>query len=322
MNKGTKLDEFLLANTNLDLAKLLLSLTEGCKVIARIVNNAGLNDISGTTGDTNVQGETVQKLDDLSNKILMDYLKAGESCAGYLSEENEGIVTLNSNAPFTVAVDPLDGSSNIDVLAPIGTIFSVNERMSTLGSVSESDFLQKGVNTKAAGYVAYGSSTMLVLSVGKGVYGFTLDTGTNVFRLSHPDIKTPENGKVYSINQGNIEKLDEGVKKFIAYCSAIDKETSRPYSLRYIGSMVGDIHRNLLKGGIFMYPANKGETKGKLRLLYECIPMAYLVEQSGGLATNGHQRILEVEPTEIHGREAIFVGSKNMVEKVLEFMKN
>ena len=321
MQKGMKLDEFLINHTNLEMAKLLLALAEGCKVIGRLVNNAGLNDITGTTGETNVQGETVQKLDDLSNKILMDYLTASETCAGYLSEENEGIVTLRANAPYTISVDPLDGSSNIDVCAPIGTIFAINERVSQLGAVTEADFLQKGDNTKAAGYVIYGSSTILIFSVGKGVYGFTLNTQDGEFRLSNVDMKTPEKGKIYSINQGNIGKFTDGMKNFIQYCVESDKETSRPYSLRYIGSMVGDVHRNLLKGGIFMYPANKGETKGKLRLLYECIPMAFLQENAGGMATDGNQRILELQPTEVHERSAIFIGSKNLVEKAHEFLK-
>ncbi len=321
MKKGTKLQDFLTANAEFELTKLLLSLAEGCKVIGRLVNNAGLSDISGGTGSTNVQGESVQKLDDLSNKILMDYLKVSGSCAGYLSEENEGITTLNQAGNYTIAVDPLDGSSNIDVLAPIGTIFSVNQRLSAAGDVNNADFLQVGTQTKAAGFVVYGSSIVLVVSVGKGVYGFTLATGDNEFYLSHPDIKMPESGKIYSVNQGNFEKLGDEVKAFINWCTTIDKESSRPYSLRYIGSMVGDLFRNLIKGGIFLYPANKGETKGKLRLLYECIPMGFIVEQAGGLASNGYQRILDIQPTELHERTAIFIGSKNLVEKALGFLK-
>jgi fructose-1,6-bisphosphatase I len=321
MNKGTKLADFLTAQTNLELSKVILSLAEGCKLIGKLVNNAGLSDITGTTGSTNVQGETVQKLDDLSNKILMDYLRASESCAGYLSEENEGIVTLNENGTYTIAVDPLDGSSNIDVVAPIGTIFSVNERLSPKGNVTEADFLQKGNLAKAAGYVVYGSSTVLVVTVGKGVYFFTLNTETQEFALSHADVKTPAGGKIYSVNQGNAAKFDEKVNALLSYFTSVDKETSRPYSLRYIGSMVGDLHRNLLKGGIFIYPANKGETKGKLRLLYECIPMALLVEQASGDATDGHQRILDIQPMEVHERTAVFIGSKNLVAKAMEFLK-
>jgi fructose-1,6-bisphosphatase I len=321
MNKGTKLADFLTTHTSLELSKVIISLSEGCKLIGKLVNNAGISDITGATGTTNVQGETVQKLDDLSNKILMDYLRASESCAGYLSEENEGIVTLNEGGTYTIAVDPLDGSSNIDVVAPIGTIFCINERLTAKGKVNEGDFLQKGNVAKAAGYFVYGSSTLLVLTVSKGVYGFTLSTEDHEFYLSHTDIKTPANGKIYSINQGNAAKFDEKVNSLLSYFTAVDKETSRPYSLRYIGSMVGDLHRNLLKGGIFIYPANKGETKGKLRLLYECIPMALLVEQAGGEATDGYQRILDLQPTELHERTAIFIGSKNLVAKAMEFVK-
>lgn len=313
MKKGTTLTDFLESNTSIELAKVIFSLAEGCKIINGFVNNAGLSNITGATGDTNVQGETVQKLDDLSNKILMDYLRASETCAGYLSEENEGIVTLNEGGKYTIAVDPLDGSSNIDVAAPIGTIFAINERISLTGTVVDGDFLQRGTNTKAAGYFVYGSSTILVLSTGKGTHGFTLNAQSSQFQLSHPDMKIPAFGKIYSINQGNTEKFDAGVKNFVSYCSTIDKETSRPYSLRYIGSMVGDLHRNLIKGGIFIYPANKGEKKGKLRLLYECIPMAFIVEQAGGKATDGHQPILELQPEAFHERSAIFIGSSNMV---------
>ena len=323
MIKGTKFSDFLADNTNIKLNKLLLALAEGCKVISHMVNNAGLLDVLGSNENTNVQGEEVQKLDDLTNKILMDYLKASETCAGYISEENEHLETLNADGTYTVAADPLDGSSNIEVAAPIGTIFSINERHSLAGGpVVEADFLQKGKNTKAAGYFIYGSSTILVITVGKGVHGFTLNTQDNEFYLSHPNITIPAKGKTYSINQGNIEKFDTGIKDFLSHCSAIDKESSSPYSLRYIGSMIGDIHRNLLKGGIFIYPANKGEAKGKLRLLYECIPMSFVTEQAGGEATDGKQRILDLQPTGFHERSAIFIGSKNLVQKAAEFLKN
>lgn len=321
MQKGAALTDFLETKTNVDLARVVLSLAEGSKIIARLINNAGISDILGVTGETNVQGETVQKLDDLSNRILMDYLRASETCAGYLSEENEGVVTLNERGKYIISVDPLDGSSNIDVCAPIGTIFNIVERVSAAGGVTNEDFFQQGNKTIAAGYFIYGSSTILVLSTGSGVNGFTLNTQNHNFYLSHPDIKLPENGKIYSLNQGNAEKYDEGMKKFISYCTAIDKETSRPYTLRYIGSMIGDVHRTLIKGGVFIYPANKGEKKGKLRLLYECIPMAFVVEQAGGKATDGSQRILNLQPVELHERSAVFIGSKNLVEKAEEFLK-
>lgn len=321
MRKGTKFSDYVEETVDIKLGKLLLSLAEGCKVISHMVNNAGLLDVLGSNEVTNVQGEEVQKLDDLSNKILMDYLQASETCAGYVSEENEHLITLNAGGTYTVAADPLDGSSNIEVAAPIGTIFSVNERISNKGNdVEESDFLQRGNHTKAAGYFIYGSSTILVVSTGKGVSGFTLNTQDNEFYLSHPQIVIPAKGKIYSINQGNVEKFDDGLKAFLAHCSTVDKDTSRPYSLRYIGSMIGDIHRNLLKGGIFIYPANKGETKGKLRLLYECIPMSFVTEQAGGEATDGKERILDLQPTDFHERSAIFIGSKNLVQKALEFL--
>ncbi|MCX6200044.1 MAG: class 1 fructose-bisphosphatase [Bacteroidetes bacterium] len=322
MGNAIKLASFLETNSNIELAKVIVSLAEGCKIIARLVNNAGLTGIIGTTGDTNVQGETVQKLDDLSNKILMDYLRASETCAGYLSEENEGTVTLNQNGRYIISVDPLDGSANIDICAPIGTIFNLNQRISAAGEVTHADFFQQGTTTKCAGYFIYGSSTILVLSTGNGVNGFTLNTEDNEFYLSHPSMKISENGKIYSLNQGNVGKFDEGVKNFISFCSTVDKETSRPYSLRYIGSMVGDLHRTFIKGGIFIYPANKGEKKGKLRLLYECIPMSFLTEQAGGKATDGKNRILEIQPTELHERTAIFIGSKNLVEKAEEFLRS
>ncbi len=320
MTKGASLSSFLETNTSLELCKVLLSLAEGSKIIARLINNAGLADILGVTGETNVQGETVQKLDDLSNRILMDYLRASETCAGYLSEENEGVVTLNATGKYIISVDPLDGSSNIDVCAPVGTIFNIVERLSAAGDVTEADFYQPGTKTVAAGYFIYGSSTILILSTGKGVNGFTLNTETMSFHLSHPGIKIPVDGKIYSLNQGNISKYEDSLKNYITYCTATDKATSRPYSQRYIGSMVGDIQRTLIKGGIFIYPANKGESKGKLRLLYECIPMSYLAEQAGGKGTDGKQRILEIVPTELHERTAIYIGSANMVDKVHDFL--
>ncbi len=320
MSNRTSLEDFLADGVDLGLAKLLLALAEGCKVISHLVNNAALSDIIGSQGSQNVQGEEVQKLDDLTNKILMDYLKASETCAGFVSEENETMVTINPQGTYTVATDPLDGSSNIEVAAPIGTIFCVNERMSAKGEVAVGDFLQKGNRAKAAGYFIYGSSTILVLTTGKGVNAFTLATQDNNFYLSHPIISTPANGKIYSINQGNVAKFDDGLKNFLNYCAEINKADSRPYSLRYIGSMIGDIHRNMIKGGIFIYPANKGEAKGKLRLLYECIPMSMVIEQAGGLATDGQQRILDIQPSDFHERTAIFIGSKDLVEKAMSFL--
>jgi fructose-1,6-bisphosphatase I len=318
-NKKATLAEFLDAGVSADLAKVLLSISDGCKVISGLVNNAGVSDILGDFGSTNVHGEKVQKLDDLTNRILMDYLGSCAFCAGYFSEENEDIATLNIGGKYTAAVDPLDGSSNIDVAAPIGTIFCLNQRLSPIGPVTPADFLQKGNKARSAGYAIYGSSTVLVFTTGKGVNGFTLNTIDNEFYLSHPNMVMPAKGKIYSVNQGNASKFDDGVIEFIEFCTAIVKEDSRPFSLRYIGSMIGDIHRNLLKGGIFMYPANKGETTGKLRLLYECIPMAFITQQAGGEATDGRNPILDLQPVDLHERTAIFIGSKNLVQKAMEY---
>jgi fructose-1,6-bisphosphatase I len=321
MKKGASLQAFLEKNCDVELAKLLYSVAEGSKVIANAIRNVGLLDLTGHTGETNVQGETVQKLDDFSNKVLMDFCNASEVCAGYLSEENEGIETLNENGIFTIAVDPLDGSSNIDVVAPIGTIFSINKRISPAGKVNEADFLQKGEHTVAAGYVIYGSSTVLVFSMKEsaGVNMFTLNTEDNQFNLSLDNVRLLEDGKIYSINQGNLGKFEDAAQRFIEHCTEHHHETERPFALRYIGSMVGDLHRTFIKGGVFLYPAAKGETKGKLRLLYECIPMSFLTLHAGGSATDGRRDILSIQPTDIHERCAIIIGSKNMVDKYLEF---
>lgn len=321
MTAGTKLEDFLREHTSSEISKTMMALARACTVIARMVNNAGLSDILGVTGTTNVQGESQQKLDDLSNQILMDYLSQAGTCAGYLSEENDDIVTITPTGKHIISIDPLDGSSNIDVVAPIGTIFNVVKRVSKSGNATLEDFLQKGNKTICAGYVIYGSSTILIFSVGKGMHGFTMNTSDSEFYLSHPNITVPAKGKIYSINQGNFSKFCDGVKGFIEHCAENDKASSRPYSLRYIGSMVADLHRNFLKGGIFIYPTNKGEEKGKLRLLYECIPMSYLIENAGGKATDGKQRILDIQPVEVHERTAIFIGSKEMVDLAESFLE-
>ena len=319
MQKGKSLATFLQETTSPDLTRMLLSIAEGTKALSHAVRNVGILNLNGSTGETNVQGETVQKLDDFSNNILMDLCRNSGVCAGYLSEENEDLVTLSADGTYIVSIDPLDGSSNIDIAAPVGTIFSIVPRVTPHGPVTTEDFLQKGEKVVAAGYAIYGSSTILVFSTGKGLHMFSLDSDDNHYYQTHVDVQIPSNGKIYSLNQGNLSKFEPVSQQFIEWCIAHDKGSSRPYSLRYIGAMVADMHRTFLKGGVFLYPAAKGETKGKLRLLYECIPMAYLTEQAGGKAINGTQRILEIQPVELHERCAIIIGCKDMVGKYVEF---
>lgn len=309
-------------NATGNLTALLNDIVLAAKTIHRDVNRAGLMDIIGATGDENIQGEVVQKLDIHADQLLIKYLQNGGQCCGIGSEENDTFIAFDDqhklDPHYVVLFDPLDGSSNIDVCAPIGTIFSIYKKKSP-GKVELSDFLQKGTEIVAAGYVIYGSSTMLVFSTGRGVNGFTLDASIGEFCLSHPNIKTPEMNNTYSINQGGMYKYEQYIHDFVDWCSADDKDSKRPYSLRYIGSMVADFHRNLLKGGIFIYPAMKESPQGKLRILYECIPMAFLQEQAGGIATDGEQRILEKEVTDLHQRTPIIIGSKKLVEKLMSF---
>lgn len=328
---GITFDEFVILkqkdfpSSSGDLSKLLRDIALAAKVINRDVNKAGLVDILGLTGVQNVQGEDVQKLDEFANHQMMKYLEAGGQCCGYASEELSDFIAVDNNhssdAKYIVLFDPLDGSSNIDVNASIGTIFSIYKRVSKSGPVTLEDFLQKGNEQVAAGYVIYGSSTMMVYTTGNGVNGFTLDPSIGEFCLSHPNIKTSEKGKIYSLNEGETNSFPQGVKDFVSYCKEINKEEGRPYSLRYIGSMVADLHRNLIKGGIFMYPSTLKAPKGKLRLLYECNPMAFLVEQAGGLATNGSERIMDLIPTELHQRTPVFIGSKHQVEEAHRFLQ-
>jgi fructose-1,6-bisphosphatase I len=309
-----------------ELSRLLRDIGLAAKVVNREVNKAGLIDILGTTGTTNVQGEELKKLDVYADKRFIAALKLGGECCGIASEENENIIVIeggvSKNAKYIVALDPLDGSSNIDVNVSVGTIFSIYRRISSSsGPCTLEDFLQKGSKQVAAGYVVYGSSTMLVYTTGHGVNGFTLDPSIGEFCLSHPDMQIPKTGKTYSINQGNFISFPEGVKQYIRYCKQEDKATKRPYSLRYIGSMVADFHRNLISGGIFIYPPTKDAPGGKLRLLYECNPLSFIVEQAGGRATDGFQRILDIQPKELHQRTPIFIGSEEMVIKAEEFVR-
>ncbi|MBI2487782.1 MAG: class 1 fructose-bisphosphatase [Deltaproteobacteria bacterium] len=308
-----------------ELSRLLRDIGLAAKIVNREVNKAGLVDILGTTGTTNVQGEDVKKLDVFANKRFIAALKLGGECCGIASEENEDLIIIqdeiSKDAKYVVALDPLDGSSNIDVNVSVGTIFSIYRRVSSSGPCTLEDFLQKGSEQAAAGYIVYGSSTMLVYTTGFGVNGFTLDPSIGEFCLSHPDMCIPKAGKIYSINQGNFISFTEGVKEYVRYCKQEDKATNRPYSLRYIGSLVADVHRNLISGGIFIYPATKDAPRGKLRMLYECNPMSFIAEQAGGRATDGFRRILDIEQKELHQRTPIFIGSEEMVLKAEEFMK-
>ena len=307
-----------------DLSKIFRDIKFAAKIVNRDVRKAGLVDILGAFGTVNVQGEEVKKLDMLANEEFKSSLTLGGDCCAIISEEEEDIhhieTTLNVNSKYIIAMDPLDGSSNIDVNASIGTIFSVYKRISPVGGpVTMDDVLQKGINQVAAGYIIYGSSTMMVFTTGNGVNAFTLDASIGDFCLSHPDIKIPKDGTIYSINDGIYDRMEPGVQHYVDYCR--NSTTKETYSARYIGSMVADFHRNMLKGGIFMYPSTTDAPNGKLRLMFESNPMAFITEQAGCKATTGHVRILEIQPTEIHQRNPVFMGSTHMVEKVEEFMK-
>ncbi len=309
-----------------ELSNLLRDIGLAAKRVNVEVNKAGLVDILGDAGEMNVQGEEVKKLDIFANNQFVGVLRHGISCAGIGSEELDDIVIfddeVSNNSKYVCLFDPLDGSSNIDVNVSIGTIFSVYRRVSDLGKpATEADFLQQGVKQVAAGYIIYGSSTMMVYATRRGVNGFTLDQSIGEFTLSHPNIVCPETGKFYSVNHGNFFQYEEPVKKYITECQKKTKDNGGPYTQRYIGSMVADIHRNLIKGGIFMYPAVFDKPKGKLRVMYECNPCAFIIEVAGGKATNGKQRMLEVQPTGLHQRTPFFAGSKLMMEELEGFMK-
>lgn len=304
-----------------ELSHLLRNIGLAAKRVNVEVNKAGLVDILGDAGTVNVQGEEVKKLDVYANDQFMGVLKHGIACAGIGSEELDDFVAFEDpkslQSKYVCLFDPLDGSANIDVNVSIGTIFSVYRRVTPIGTVvTKEDYLQPGNKQVAAGYVVYGSSTMLVYGTRRGVNGFTLDPSIGEFTLSHPDIKCPETGKIYSVNHGNFYKYSEGVRNYITACQKKDKSSGGPYTQRYIGSMVSDVHRNLIKGGIFMYPGTTDKPNGKLRLLYECNPFAFIVTVAGGKATNGKIRILDIEPTELHQRTPMFIGSKLMMEEL------
>jgi fructose-1,6-bisphosphatase I len=304
-----------------ELSSLLRDIGLAAKRVNVEVNKAGLVDILGDAGSVNVQGEDVKKLDIFANNQFIGVLNHGISCAGVGSEENDDIVVfeddISMKSKYVMLMDPLDGSGNIDVNVSIGTIFSIYRRLSKLGTPAVmEDFLQPGHMQVAAGYIIYGSSTMLVYATKRGVNGFTLDPSIGEFTLSHPDIKCPDLGKIYSVNHGNFFQYEEKIRQYINVCQKKDKLNGGPYTQRYIGSMVADVHRNLVKGGIFMYPGTTDKPKGKLRLLYECNPLAFIVEVAGGKATNGKERILDVKPTELHQRSPLFIGSAGMMEEL------
>jgi len=307
-----------------ELSGLLRDMGFSAKIINRDVNKAGLVDILGATGDNNIYSEEVKKLDIFANKQFLYSLQNNGECAGAASEENDDFISFpsqpKSSQKYVVCIDPLDGSSNIDVNVSIGTIFGIYQRISRGGPCVESDFLQPGNKLVAAGYIIYGSSTMFVYTTGQSVNGFTYDPTIGEFCLSHPDIKIPRQGTIYSVNESYKYKYAQAVNDFIEYCKQIDKETGRPYSSRYVGSMVADFHRNLIKGGIFLYPAMKGHPHGKLRLLFECNPLSFIVETAGGKATNGKERILDLVPEKLHQRTPIYIGSEDMVNKAMEFL--
>ncbi|GGB85135.1 fructose-1,6-bisphosphatase class 1 [Flavobacterium suaedae] len=308
-----------------ELSRLINSIRLAAKVVNHEVNKAGLVDIIGAFGERNIQGEDQQKLDVYANEIFMQTLINREIVCGIASEENDEYITIKGqdgchNNKYVVMMDPLDGSSNIDVNVSVGTIFSIYRRVTPEGTpVTTEDFLQPGINQVAAGYVIYGTSTMIVYTTGNGVNGFTLNPAIGTFYLSHPNMEFPKDGNIYSINEGNYVHFPQGVKNYIKYCQR--EEEDRPYTSRYIGSLVSDIHRNMIKGGIYIYPTSAKAPNGKLRLLYECNPMAFLTEQAGGKASDGFNRIMEIKPTELHQRVPFFCGSYNMVEKAEQFMR-
>jgi len=308
-----------------ELSRLLRDIGIASKIVNREINKAGLVDILAEAGSINIHGESQKKLDVYANEQFITALTSGGECCIVVSEENDEPVFIygesSKNAKYIVAIDPLDGSSNIDVNASVGTIFSIYRRKSLDNLTTLQDILQRGIEQVAGGYVIYGSSTMLIYTTGKGVNGFTLDPSIGEFCLSHPDMKIPKEGIIYSINEGYYIHFPEGVKRYIKYCQEEDNSTQRPYTSRYIGSMVADLHRNLIKGGIFIYPVTAGAPNGKLRLVYECNPMAFIIEQAGGKASNGYDRILEIEVTHLHQRSGIFIGSLDMVNKAEELMK-
>ena len=330
--KSVTLGEFIIENqkdfkyATGELSSILSSIRLASKIVHHEINKAGIAEhILGAVGTENIQGEEQQKLDLYANDVFIKALKNRGVICGIASEEDDDFVAFDGesmNGNYVVAMDPLDGSSNIDVNVSVGTIFSVYRRISPTGTpVILEDFLQPGTEQVAAGYVLYGSSTMLIYTTGNGTNGFTYDSSLGVFYLSHPDMQTIKEGKIFSMNEGNYNKTSQGLRNYIDYTKEIDKATKRPYTARYIGSLVADFHRNLLKGGVYVYPSTVTSLNGKLRLLYECNPLAFIIEQAGGKATDGATRIMELKPSELHQRVPFIVGSSNMVDTIHEFLE-
>jgi len=330
LNKNHTLGEFIIKNQSSfkyssgELSSLINSIRLAAKVVNHEVNKAGLVDIIGPTGSHNIQSEKQQKLDVYANEKFINTLVNRNIVCGIASEEEESFITINSNDKnnqnkYVVLIDPLDGSSNIDVNVSVGTIFSIYRRQSKIGSeVNINDFLQAGRLQVAAGYIIYGTSTMLVYTTGSGVNGFTLNPAIGTFYHSHSDLKIPKSGNIYSINEGNYLQFPDFVKKYIKFCQ--EEKNERPYTSRYIGSLVSDFHRNMIKGGIFMYPETAKNPKGKLRLLYECNPIAFICEQAGGLAVDGNKNILDIQPKSLHQRTPFYCGSEEMIKDLQNFI--
>ena len=330
LNKNQTLGEFIIKNqtsfkySSGELSSLINSIRLAAKVVNHEVNKAGLVDIIGSTGEQNIQSEKQQKLDVYANEKFINTLINRNIVCGIASEEEETFISINSNDKnnqnkYVVLIDPLDGSSNIDVNVSVGTIFSIYRRKSKIGAeVSIDDFLQSGRFQVAAGYIIYGTSTMLFYTTGKRVNGFTLNPAIGTFYHSHSNVQIPKNGNIYSINEGNYLQFPDYVKKYIKFCQ--EEEDERPFTSRYIGSLVSDFHRNMIKGGIFLYPQTAKNPNGKLRLLYECNPIAFICEQAGGLAINGEKNILDIEPKELHERTPFYCGSEKMIQQFQKFI--
>ncbi len=333
MSKVVTLNEFIMDRqadfpfATGELSRILNDIAVASKIVSRDVRKAGLVDhILGAHGNTNVQGEEQQKLDVVADEQFIKAFEYGGEICGIASEENDDFVAFTSesakNGKYVVLFDPLDGSSNIDVNVSIGTIFSIYRRVSAVGTEATiDDMLQPGSEQVAAGYVLYGSSTMLVYTTGRGVNGFTLDPSIGEFCLSHPDMRMPETGRLYAMNEGNINICEEGLRDYVAYCQSFENDKGAPYSGRYIGSLVADFHRNMIKGGIYIYPDTTTSPEGKLRLLYECNPLAFIAEQAGGIASTGRKRIMDLKPSRLHERVPFYIGSKQMVEKAMSLLK-